>query len=77
MLEGKKLLNFQIKQWAEGTCDLLLALRPDAALADEREFRAAWPWLPEWAWLAVRKQAGALARAAAESMRDARAGAAG
>lgn len=53
VLEGKKLLNFQIKQWAEGMADPCVTV--------PAELRAAFPWLPDWVWRAVSR---AVARAA-------------
>lgn len=47
-LEGKAILNWQIKQWAEGVAKWLFFTF---------EFVPAFPELPEWAWLAVEQQA--------------------
>jgi hypothetical protein len=44
-INGKKKLNFQIKQWAEGFEDVPLI-----------ELMESYPWLPEWVWEAVRQQ---------------------
>ena len=46
VLEGKKLLNFQIRQWAEGFQEVPRA-----------EIREAYPWLPAWVFQAILCQA--------------------
>lgn len=43
-IEGKKLLNWHIKQWAESMDDTLVSVD---------ELREEFPWLPEWTWAAV------------------------
>jgi hypothetical protein len=53
-LRGKKLLNFQIKQWAIGYYDCggwPFLMEMDA------EYRALGIEMPEWVWIAVKKQA--------------------
>lgn len=45
VLEGKKLLNFQIKQWAEGAADPCCTI--------PTELREGYPWLPDWVWKAL------------------------
>jgi len=44
---GKKSLNLQIKQWAEGVADLLFL---------PREFQEDYPWLPKWVWKSLSSQ---------------------
>jgi hypothetical protein len=56
-IEGKAMLNWQIKQWAEqveevgGWCEA-------AAWGVVAELRAEFGWLPRWVWAAVYAQAG-------------------
>lgn len=45
-LNGKKLLNWQIKQWASGLSEVPLP-----------ELQSDFPQLPEWVWRAVSRQA--------------------
>lgn len=54
VLEGKKLLNFQIKQWAEGAADPCCTIPV--------ELREAYPWLPDWVWQSLRKASAKVAR---------------
>lgn len=49
-LDGKKLLNLQIKEWAEGFYDC-------GAESWVIEAKGSFPWLPDWVWNAVREQA--------------------
>ena len=54
-MKGKRLLNFQIKQWAKGyhDCGGWVYLMEMA-----EEYRAINIEMPEWVWKAVKKQAG-------------------
>lgn len=47
-VEGKRKLNWQIKQWAEGARDGTVPLF---------ELQEAYPQLPTWVWQAVERQA--------------------
>lgn len=44
-VEGKRLLNWQIKQWAESAAEL--------GAAELDDVREAFAWLPAWVWTAV------------------------
>jgi hypothetical protein len=50
VLEGKNLLNFQIKQWAEGYWDC-------GGGGYYEELQSEYPYLPEWVWEALVNQA--------------------
>lgn len=57
VVEGKALLNWQIKQWAWQVRDAA-RLAAHVAVSTLFDLRHDFPWLPEWVWDAVRQQSG-------------------
>lgn len=57
VLEGKTLLNWQIKQWADGVRDAGYC-NIYCAFLSLKELQLYFSWLPTWVWNAVWRQAG-------------------
>lgn len=62
-IRGKALLNLQIKMWASMIADRLhIAGYAYVAAMELLELRRDFPWLPQWLWEALWKQAWSLSQ---------------